>query len=56
MVYTVVPICVHSRRHCRIIPRLGTIIDTIFEGIAYAPKEDKRKDQKQIAKAIRSGK
>ena len=32
------------------------MIDTIFEGIAYAPKEDKRKDQKQSAKAIRSGK
>jgi len=31
------------------------MIDTVFEGIAYAPKEGKRKDQEQIAKAIRSG-
>ena len=28
------------------------MIDTIFEGIAYAPKEGKRKDQEQIAKAV----
>ena len=44
-----------SRRRCRIIPRLGTMVGTVFEEIAYAPKEAKRKDQEQIAKAVRSG-
>ena len=30
-------------------------MEPILEEIAHAPKEDKRKDQEQIAKAVRSG-